>query len=87
MKNARWYYLSAIANDRLGNQVTALEHMRRAVSMEPDNLQYLQALQQMEGGASAYRQQAGNYRGFTLRGNPCLNLLLCYCAQLFCCRC
>ena len=87
VKNARWYYLSAIANDRLGNQVTALEHMRRAVSMEPDNLQYLQALQQMEGGASAYRQQAGNYRGFTLRGNPCLNLLLCYCAQLFCCRC
>ena len=31
----RWYYLSALANDGLGNQVTALEHIRRAVSMDP----------------------------------------------------
>ena len=36
-KNARWYYLSALANNGLGNQVTALEHIRRAVAMEPDN--------------------------------------------------
>ena len=36
-RNARWYYLSALANHGLGNQVTALEHIRRAVSMEPDN--------------------------------------------------
>ena len=27
VKNARWYYLSALANDGLGNQVTALEHI------------------------------------------------------------
>ena len=43
-KDARWYYLSALANDGLGNQVTALEHIRRAVSMEPDNREYLQTL-------------------------------------------
>ncbi len=85
-RNARWYYLSAIANDALGNQVTALEHIRRAVSMEPDNQQYLQILQQMEQGGTAYRQQAENYRGFTMRSNPCMNLCLCYFAQLFCCR-
>ena len=30
-RNARWYYLSALANDGLGNQVTALEHIKRAV--------------------------------------------------------
>jgi molecular chaperone DnaJ len=40
-RNARWYYLSALANNGLGNQVTALEHIRRAVSMEPDNQEYL----------------------------------------------
>ena len=40
-RNARWYYLSAVANDALGNQVTAREHIRRAVSMEPDNQVYL----------------------------------------------
>ncbi len=85
-KNARWYYLSAIANDALGNQVTALEHIRRAVSMEPDNAQYLYTLNQMENGGTAYRQQAGQFGGFTMRGDPCTNLCLCYFLQLFCCR-
>lgn len=86
-RNARWYYLSALANDALGNQVTALEHIRRAVSMEPGNQQYLWTLSRMENGGSAYQQHAGNYRGFTVRGNPCMNLCLCWLAQMFCCRC
>ena len=84
-RNARWYYLSALANDGLGNQVTALEHIRRAVSMEPDNQEYLWALNRMENGGSAYRQQAGNFRGFTMGGDPCTNLCLCYLMNLFCC--
>ena len=86
VKDARWYYLSALANDGLGNQVTALEHIRRAVSMEPDNQEYLQTLREIENGGAAYRQTAGGYRGFSMRGNPCMGLALCYCAQLFCCR-
>ena len=85
-RNARWYYLSAVANDGLGNQVTALEHIRRAVSMEPNNLTYLQALDRIEHGSTVYRQQAGNYRGFTMRGNPCASLCLCYFLQCLC-RC
>ena len=86
-RNARWYYLSALANDGLGNQVTALEHMKRAVSMEPDNQEYLYALNRMENGGSAYREHAGNYRSYTMRGDPCMNLCLCWLCQLFCCRC
>ena len=85
-KNARWYYLSALANQGIGNQVTALEHIRRAVSMEPDNQEYLQALNAIEHGDAAYRQSAGNFRGFTLGGSPCASLCLCYLAQIFCCR-
>ena len=85
-RSARWYYLSAIANDGLGNQVTALEHIKRAVSMEPDNMEYLRALRYMEQGESAYRQRADQYRGFQIRGNPCTNLILCWLCQLFCCR-
>lgn len=83
-KNARWYYLSALANDGLGNQVTALEHMRRAVSMEPDNQEYLWALDRMEKGGTAYRRQADNFGGFKFGGSPCGNLCLCYLAQLLC---
>ena len=85
-RNARWYYLSALANDGLGNQVTALEHIRRAVSMDPDNPEYLHALDQIEHGGAAYRQSAGNFRGFTMRGDPCMNMGLCYLLNLFCCR-
>ncbi len=84
-RNARWYYLSAIANDALGNQVTALEHIRRAVSMEPDNPHYLDMLNRIENGGATYRRQAGNFRGFDMHGSL-WQLCLCYFAQLFCCR-
>ena len=83
-RDARWYYLSALANNGLGNQVTALEHIRRAVSMDPDNLTYQQVLRQIEYGGTAYRQQAGSYRGFTTGGNPCANLCLCLFLQWLC---
>lgn len=85
-RNARWYYLSALANDGLGNQVTALEHIRRAVSMEPGNPEYLELLNDIENGGAAYRRQAGSYRGFSFGGNPCASACLCYAVQLFCCR-
>ena len=85
-KNARWYYLSAIANDALGNQVTAMEHIRRAVSMEPNNSLYQQTLWQMENGGAAYRRQAGNTRGFGGKGISLASLCLCYVLQVFCCR-
>ncbi len=84
-KDARWYYLSALANDGLGNQVTALEHIRRAVSMEPDNAEYLQTLEEIQNGGAAYRRQAGNFRGFHVRGGL-WQICLCYFLQLFCCR-
>ena len=84
-RNARWYYLSALANDGLGNQVTAMEHIRKAVSMEPDNQEYLRTLSFMENGGAAYRQQANTFRGFTFGGDPCTNLCLCYLFNIFCC--
>lgn len=85
-RNARWYYLSALAQDGLGNQVTALEHIRRAVSMEPDNALYLRTLEEIENGGAGYRRQAGNFRGFQMHADPCSSLCFCYLAQLFCCR-
>ena len=83
-KNARWYYLSALANQGLGNQVTALEHIRRAVSMEPNNPTYLQTLDMIQNGGAAYRQHAGNYRGFEVRSGPCSSCL-CTLMQMLCC--
>ena len=84
-KNGRWYYLSALANYNLGNQVTALEHIRRAVSMEPDNAEYMYTLRQIESGGQFYRRQAGSFRGVNLRGGR-WQLCLCWLFNLFCCR-
>ena len=86
-KDARWYYLSALANDGLGNQVTALEHIRRAVSMDPGNPEYLDALSRIQNGGATYRRQAGNFRGFSMGATPCASLCLCYALQWLCCRC
>lgn len=82
--DAAWYYLSALANYGVGNQVTALEHIRKAVSMEPDNQEYLNALDRMEHGGDTYRQQAGNFRGFDIRTNPCGAMCLCYLCNQMC---
>ena len=84
-RDARWYYLSALANDGIGNQVTAMEHIRRAVSMDPDNAEYLRVLSRMENGGTTYRRHAGNYGGFTVRHNPCMDMLLCWLCNIFCC--
>ena len=84
-RDARWYYISALANNGLGNQVTALEHIRKAVSMEPDNYEYLQVLRIIEQGGTVYRRQAGNFRGFEMRGSPCASLLLCCLCRWFGC--
>jgi len=85
-RDARWYYYSALAQDGLGNQVTALEHMRRAVSMEPDNYEYLDALNRMENGGAAYRQRTGDFGGFSMRGDPCTSFLMCWIINLCCCN-
>ena len=85
-RNARWYYLSALAHEGLGNQVTALEHIRRAVSLDPHNPQYLQTLNRMENGGTEYRRQAGNFKGFWA-ASPCASLFLCWLMNFCCCRC
>ena len=85
-RDARWYYLSALANDGMGNRATALEHIKRAVSMEPDNREYLHVLSIMEQGESVYRQHAGSYGTFRMGRSALSSLCLCYLAQMFCCR-
>lgn len=85
-RDARWYYISALANDGLGNQVTALEHIRRAVSMEPNNPIYLQTLEQIQSGGAAYRTRSEHYGGIEFRGGDCSHLCWCWFLSMFCCR-
>ena len=60
-RNALWYFYSASANSGLGNNVTALEHAREAVRLEPENMQYRMLLERMEGGGTWYQQRQTRY--------------------------
>lgn len=82
--DARWYYLSALANYGLGNRVTALEHIRRAVSMDPSNQEYLNTLSTMEQQGDPYRQTAGNYQVFNM-DSMCSRLCMCLAVNACCC--
>lgn len=86
-RGARWYYYSAVANSGIGNNVTALEHAKRAADMDPNNPEYQTLLQQLVNGRNWYQNQNRNF-GFS--GTPattsqglcyyfCLANLLCNC--------
>ncbi len=76
-RSARWYYLSAMANSGLGNNVLAKEHAQRAVSMEPNNMVYRQFLSQMENGGQWYQTMGDMYGSpMTAQGDWCMKLCL-----------
>lgn len=84
-RSARWYYYSALAHAGLGNQVSALEHARRAQAMEPGNRDYSALVYQFENGDSWYRQRQYTYGQPYMGGNGlCLKLCI---ANLFCNLC
>ena len=59
--NAQWYYLHAIANAGLGNNISAVQDAQTAVNMEPDNMQYRQLLPQLQGGGQWYTDMGQGY--------------------------
>lgn len=58
-----WYYYSAAANYRIGNNGIALEHAKIACSFEPNNFAYASLLNQLQGGGMRYQQRSANYGG------------------------
>ncbi len=64
-RNARWHYLSAIANHGAGNVVAALDHIRRAQRLDPGNRDYAQAERAFSQRGTAYEQQS-TQQGFSV---------------------
>ena len=94
--NAQWYYLHAIANAGLGNNISAVQDAQTAVNMEPDNMQYRQLLSQLQGGGQWYTDMGQGY-GYERAGGDmgkwcceCLAInamcnCCCYCGRGFYC--
>ena len=58
-----WYYYSAFANYRIGNNAEALEHAKAACAFEPNNFYYASLLSQLQGGENRYQQRSARYGG------------------------
>ena len=60
-RSGKWYFLHAIANSRLGNNINAVQDAEMAVKLEPQNLQYQQLLNQLQGSGQWYSDMGSGY--------------------------
>lgn len=81
-RNARWYYLSALANHSLGNQVQALDQIQKAAQMEPQNRTYNQLLRQFRHAGQTYEHNA---QGFDMNVLDLQKICFGLCAAQMCC--
>lgn len=90
-KNGTWYYYSAIANAGLGNQAQALAYIRKAMELEPNNVEYQRAYQQLQSGGQWYGSMGQGYgydmgNAYSCNGSWCTRLCLANLLCNMCCR-
>lgn len=75
----RWYYYSAVANLGIGNNITALEHAKKALELDPGNYEYAALVDRIENGTARY-DRAREYYDLRPRrnGSICLKMMLGY---------
>lgn len=85
-RGALWYFYSASANSGMGNNVTALEHAKEAVRLDPDNMQYQMLLNRLSGTGGWYQQRQSAYGYPTMGGNNfCMKLCIANIMCNLCC--
>ncbi|MEI3279499.1 MAG: hypothetical protein V8R46_01180 [Eubacterium ramulus] len=55
-------FFRSVANQGAGNNVVAMEYARKAVEMEPSNMEYRQFLQNLEFGGTWYQNMGASYQ-------------------------
>ena len=84
-KTSMWFYLAAIAENGLGNNIRAQEYAQTALQMEPMNMQYILLLNQLQGNSRQYRQTSQQYGNPASMMNCCYSVLLLNCMMSCCC--
>lgn len=79
-RTAEWYFLTGIVHSRKGWFDSALQNINTAVSMDPNNFEYRQTLQQLQNRSNGYSQQY--YRTSNNTSDDCN-----CCANLVCLDC
>lgn len=84
-RTSLWYYYSAIANSRLGNNVAALRMAQMAYSMEPGNPDYAYLYSRLQGKGTWYQSMGDEFgRNGAGGGSLCCEFLA---MNLFCNLC
>ncbi len=83
-RNAQWYFLHAVASNGMGNTINAMEDARRAVELEPSNMQYQTYYQQLQSGGQWYQSMGQGY-GYERPRNNIGNCCCQCCLFNMCC--
>lgn len=89
-RNARWYYLSSLANHGLGNTIQAIDQMQKAAQMNPNNRTYQILLKRLRKSEQTYENNA---QGFNMNvmnmQKVCFGCLAiqCLCGPYGCFKC
>ena len=93
-RDARWYYYSAVANAGIGNNLQAMNDANRAASMEPQNPEYRNLVNQLQWRTNRYQGGGMDYgrpQSTCGTGNMCCDLCvadqLCECMGGDLCSC
>ena len=84
-RDAKWYYCSARANYGQGNRVAAMEHIRRATQLDPDNLDYQRFYQLVQSGCKMYTNMGSGFGFGTQNRGLCNTLCMAWCFMNMCC--
>lgn len=89
VRDAYWFYLSALANEGAGNHLNAVDHAKKAAAMEPNNIEYVNLANRLDDAGGARRSYN---RNFSMPRSGLSGLFLCLLANclfsrwgIFCC--
>jgi molecular chaperone DnaJ len=86
-RNARWYFLSALANQGLGNAMLAAEQIDKAIQMDPKNSDYQKVKQSLHKTSYTYNDAGQEFQKYAQGMNKfCLSYFVAQFFCMFCCR-
>lgn len=86
MKNAEWYFLKGMILYKKGWYDDAIRNIQMAVNMEPNDMEYRNALNQMTMSGGGFRNTATGMGYGNTNDAFCRALQCCCCADM-CCDC
>lgn len=73
-KNAEWYFLTGVVHTNKGWYDSALQNIRTASNMDPNNFEYKQTLQQLQSRSRSYGSPYRTNQGSGGAFDCCINL-------------